>query len=72
MQFFIYLQKGHPSSHYTKTITNNNTDKKSDDIKYKSSKQNKSTKTSKASSITKLYNYQIRMKRSFTTLNIKI
>ena len=72
MQFFICLQKGHPSSHYTKTITNNNTDKKSDDIKYKSSKQNKSTKTSKASSITKLCNYQIRMKRSFTTLNIKI
>ena len=43
--------------------------KKIDDKKYKSSKSSNSSKTSKAESITKLRNSQIKMKRSFTTLN---
>ena len=66
MQCFICLQKGHPGSHCTKNIINTN---KSDDDKFKSSKSSKSTNTSKAAGLKKLCNSQIKIKKSFTTLN---
>ena len=53
-------------------ITNTNSDKHSDGEKSKSSKSGKSRKNNKAESITKLPNYQIKKKKTFTTLNTRI
>ena len=72
MQCFRCLQKVRPSSHCTKTITNTKSDKKIDDEESKSSKPISTTNTSKADSITKLRNSQIKMEKSFTTLNTRI
>ena len=72
MQCFKYLQKGQPSLHFTKTITNTMSEKQGYGKKYKSSKSSNSTNTSKAGSITRLRNYQIKIKKEFTTLNTRI
>ena len=66
IQCFIYLQKGHPASHCTKTVTNTKSEKKSDENKSKSHKSSKSTKAIKAASITKLRNYHIQIDRTRT------
>ena len=52
-----------------KAVTNTKSEKQIDEGKYNSIKSSKSTKTSKAASITKFHNSQIKMKKSFTTLN---
>ena len=63
IQCFRCLQKGRPASHFTRTIINNISDEQIDDKKYKLNKSGKSTKTIKSESITKLHNYQIKMKK---------
>ena len=72
MQWFRFLHKDHRASHCTKTITNTNSDKQTDDDKYKSIKLSKSTNTDKAASITKPCNYKIKVKKEFMTLNNRI
>ena len=72
MKYFRCFQKCHPSSNFTEKVTNKESEKQSDDDKYKSNKSSKSTKTSKATIITKPPNYQIKMKKVFTTLNNRI
>ena len=72
MQSFIFLQKCHPASHGTNKITNTKSDKQIDNKKSKSSKSVKFTITIKAESITHILNYQIKTKKSFTTLNTRI
>ena len=72
IQWFRCLQKCNPSSNYTEKVTNKKSEKQSDDDKYKFNKSSNSTKTSKATITTKLPNYQIKMKKAFTTLNNRI
>ena len=66
------LAENSPSTTLYKIVTNTNSEKQSDDEKYKSSKSSKSTNTNKASSITKLRNSQTKMKKVFTALNNRI
>ena len=57
--------------HISQKKINTNSDKKIDDKKSNSIKPIKSTKNNKAVSITKLCNFQIKIKESFTTLNYR-
>ena len=63
MKSFRCLQKGHPVSYCTNIIKITKSDKRSDGGKSKSSKSISSTKTSKAESIMKPRNSQIKMKK---------
>ena len=69
MQCFRCLHKGLPALHCTKIIINTNGYKQSDDGKSKFSKSSNSRKNNKAESMTKIQNYQIEIKSSFTTFN---
>ena len=72
MQCLRCLQKGHPASNFKKTITNTKSGEESDEVEYKLSISSKSTKNSKAASITKLHYYNIKTKKTLTTLITKI
>ena len=69
---FEMLTERSPSITLHKKFTNTNSDKQSDDDRYKSSKPGKFTETSKVESITKIYEYEIKNKKALTTLNTKI
>ena len=58
-----------PSIKFYKKNTNKNSEEQIDYSKYKSSKSSKYTKTRNTASITKLHNFQIKMKKAFITLN---
>ena len=62
MQYFRCSQKDYRASHCIKTVTNTNSEKQSDDKKYKLSESISSTKTEREASITKLHNYPVIIK----------
>ena len=67
-----YAHRKFTHHHIVQKNANTKSDKNIYDNKSKSSKSSRSNNNSKAAGITKLRNYQIKTKKSFTALNTRI